>query len=211
VQSFVFGEGNNILAEYQDWVYSQFGVSSGYVFWINDKTVYRLADSEGAAPEAVLTIDGSRGLFADSSLVYLADAEALWTMPLAGGTRTLLRRFDDAYGVDFASTSGDSIYGVDLESDLVKMPKAGGAWQRLGLRSGALRLLLTGSHFVIGSRRFAGSRITSELVAGDVSAAQNHTVVAKGSPLFEWHAWGISSAGIFLEYEDTVYRAPLVP
>lgn len=126
-----------------DWFRRYFASSLGYVFWLSDGTVYRLAEVSPALPQSFLDLgehpaDGLLlfTMLADDSQVYLQDATGITSVPVTGGTPAPLWTSSDSERYSSSlSVVGDYFHAYEWGDDrnyFSRLPKVGGSFKRLG-------------------------------------------------------------------------------
>lgn len=223
VQSLDPDRDETALLDGENWFYTHFAAGSGFSAWLDDGTVYRIAEAAGADLENVAVATGATALFGDASQLYLRDEDGFWTMPYGGSDRSLLQKFPSSLSqrYEFFSVSGSFIYGVEANNAgqptnhyLVRMPKTGGSWERLlDLPALAFGLHMSGDDYALNSPPLtAGGFAGMRLLRGNVADAGSlkPAVTAPFTDTWRyWHAWGISTAGIFFDLNGKLHRAPL--
>lgn len=178
----------------------------GY-YWAGDKG-YRIADSEGAAPE--LLNDGfavSAGLLADSEHVYLFADSSVYVMPAAGGSPTLFQMADGK----LFPLSVDDQYVYALEQSgypshdpscyLARIRKSDAQLKRLAEVDNAFDFDLRGDSFFVTVTGGIG------IYQGSFAAPDELKLLA-GLEADSYSHFAASSVGLFFAANGTVRLAP---
>lgn len=187
----------------------------GYVFWVNDRVLYRLAETSAGPPEVVLRADKWVYVLADESQLYVYDSHGIGTMAFAADSPTLLKAITDDEGPDYSdiTLAGDYLYAREWAEApyITRLSKLGGNWKRLGMLYGE-RWWADGSSYVVATQDGDGSTPSNEalLLSGSWGNTSERTVLAskliENEPYPFWGPWEATPSYLYLADHGQLYR-----
>jgi len=205
-----------------------FASSPAYEFWSWGDTVYRVANGKGATVETFLEGQGVP-LFADDARLYFFKPPILGShdisirsMPFSGGDTTEVGTNPAGFSLDQLRLQGDDWFASEgpsrpvdkAASYLVKMPKAGGPWQRIS-RLPADLVNFSQLSFV-GDLYFTDDATPSErrIVRRSLTNSERVVLASEAIPAlgnWTWNGWSASRVGLFFSDSNGLYVVPTAP
>jgi len=196
--------------------FNTFAKGQGYEYFTWGGELSRIAENAAPIVESVVVSGLIYRVFSDDSSLYFGADDGVWGTTFGSSKYAKLA---DAPLRDVMLVSGDYLYaqeypdahGSDKSFYLTRLPKGGGAWQRIAKISDEF---FSSSQFAIdGDQYFIDQAVGGErlLVQTSISDASKRTVLARqrvGSFGPIWFAWSYSPAGIFLATSAGLYQIP---
>jgi hypothetical protein len=201
----------------------RFSVTAGYEYWISEGGVVRVATTADAQTETVLSARGVQQITNDGTTLFFEGNGGFWSVPLAGGDPVQIYAYEDAFfedsyysptahGADLYAVRFPSLHADDKNTYLVRIPKTGGIWTRLGtltpyvseLAIDGDRMFLAGYADNNAFNLFQGSLSTPEVQTKLLTS----TSIDNSSRL---RSWAVSSSGVFYGGDLGLYLTPGAP
>jgi hypothetical protein len=206
-----------------DWFRRYFVTHDGVAFWVDQGSINRLDEDSAGLPEAMQEVDAAFFLTGDSSQLYLYDAEGIKALPYTGGTPTLLRAIEpDGVEPQYSTPTywqlqidADFIYAHEAAGEyVVRMPVAGGAWQRLEQMSWQGQLIIDGERYFRDPYvpRVDHPQGGCTIQQASFNPSTELVTLAK-SPCLQrrnraWRAWDVAPSSVYFGWDGQLYRVP---